>query len=557
MSSSANIATRLSEFAQQIPDNPAVVQCHRGKDGRMNYTQITIAELDRQSDQLAKALRKRGLQSGQKIVLMVPPGLKFFSLTFALFKAGATVVLIDPGMGRTRIFDCLEEINPDGFIGIPLVQIVRCLNRKRFPNASMNVTVGLRWLWGGSTFDQLLKVDTSDVQLPVVSSSDSAAIIFTSGSTGPPKGVLYEHGMFNSQVEQLQEFFQVEPGEVDLAAFPLFALFDAGMGVTSVIPDMNPTRPADVDPENILDPIRDFQITQAFGSPALWNRVGKYCVEKSITIPHLKRICSAGAPLPLPILNRMHSVLEEPAADMYPPYGATESLPIACLAGREMVGRIGERTAAGAGTCVGHPFEKIDVRIIRIVDGPIDSPAEMEVLPAEKIGEITVSGEVVTKEFFNRPEATRLGKIKSETELWHRVGDVGYLDEEGLLWFCGRKAHIVSTANGPLYTEQCEPIFNEHSQVYRTALVGVGEKGNQQPVIVVEREPAYLSQSKSDQDQLLADLREMAVQQSHTASVETFLFHPALPVDIRHNVKINREKLAIWASQELAEGEMV
>jgi acyl-coenzyme A synthetase/AMP-(fatty) acid ligase len=137
------------------------------------------------------------------------------------------------------------------------------------------------------------------------------------------------------------------------------------------------------------------------------------------------------------------------------------------------------------------------------------------------------------------------------------VGDVGYLDEEGLLWFCGRKAHIVSTASGPLYTEQCEPIFNEHPQVYRTALVGVGVKGNQQPVIVVEREPGYLSQSKGDQGQLVADLREISMRHAHTASVETFLFHPALPVDIRHNVKINREELAVWASLQLAEGEIV
>lgn len=552
MSSSANIATRLSGFAHQIPDNPAVIQCHRGKDGRMTYDQITIAELDQQSDQLAKALLKNGLKSGQKIVLMVPPGLKFFSLTFALFKAGAIVVLIDPGMGRTRIFDCLEEIDPDGFVGIPLVQLVRCLNRRRFPNASMNVTVGRRWLWGGSTFDQLLKVDTSDVQLPEVAGSDSAAIIFTSGSTGPPKGVLYEHGMFNSQVEQLQEFLKVQPGEVDLAAFPLFALFDAGMGVTSVIPDMNPTRPADVSPENILDPIRDFQITQAFGSPALWNRVGKYCVEKSITIPHLKRITSAGAPLPLPILKRMHSVLEEPDADMFPPYGATESLPIACLAGREMVGAIGERTAAGAGTCVGKPFEKIDVRIIGIVDGPIDLPSEMQVLPTGEIGEITVSGEVVTKEYFQKPKATRLGKIVGEGELWHRVGDVGYLDDEGLLWFCGRKAHVVYTPDGPLYTEQCEPVFNEHSQVYRTALVGVGEKGSQRPVIVVEREPDCLSQPEVEKQQLVDELRRMAEKHPHTSSIETFLFHSALPVDIRHNVKINREELSHWASQQLA-----
>ncbi|MBD3672106.1 MAG: AMP-binding protein [Planctomycetaceae bacterium] len=554
MSSSANIAARLSEFARQIPENPAVVQCRRGKDGTMHYDQITIGELDRQSDQLAQALIQQGLKPGQRMVLMVPPGLKFFSLTFALFKAGAIVVLIDPGMGRTRIFECLEEIAPDGFIGIPLVQFVRSLSRRRFPHAQLNVTVGRRWLWGGTTFDQLLAEDVSGIELPEITGEDSAAIIFTSGSTGPPKGVLYEHGMFCSQVEQLQDFFSVQPGEVDLAAFPLFALFDAGMGVTSVIPDMNPTRPADVEPENILDPIRDFQISQAFGSPALWNRVSKYCVEHDLTIPHLKRITSAGAPLPLPILKRMHSVLEEPTADMFPPYGATESLPIACLAGREMVGEIGQRTIAGAGTCVGKPFPKIQVRIIGIVEGPINSPAEMRDLPAGEIGEIVVSGEVVTKEYYRQPEATRLGKIVGDAELWHRVGDVGYLDEQGLLWFCGRKAHIVSTSEGPLYTEQCEPVFNEHSQVYRTALVGVGESNKQRAVIVVERESDCRTQSAAERDKLIEELRILAQRHSHTSRIETFLFHDSLPVDIRHNVKINREELAIWAAQQLRTG---
>jgi acyl-CoA synthetase (AMP-forming)/AMP-acid ligase II len=542
MFSSENIAARLSHFAGEMPDKPAVVQCRRGRDGVMAYDRITFGELDRQSDQLAKAL-----------VLMVPPGLEFFCLTFALFKAGAILVLIDPGMGRSRIFDCLQEIDPDGFVGIPLVQFVRSISRSRFPNARLNVTVGRRWLWGGATFQQLLSEDVSGIELPNVSGGDSAAIIFTSGSTGPPKGVLYEHGMFNAQVELLQQFFDVQPGEVDLAAFPLFALFDAGMGVTSVIPDMNPTRPADVEPENILDPIRDFKITQAFGSPALWNRVGKYCVARSISIPHLKRITSAGAPLPLPILKRMHSVLQEPDAEMYAPYGATESLPIACIAGRELLGEVEQRTAAGAGTCVGRIFPGMEVRIIPVTDAPIAHPSEMQSVPAGEVGEICVRGPVVTHEYFHRPEATRRAKIGSEEELWHRMGDVGYFDEEGLLWFCGRKAHIVWTAQGPLYTEQFEPRFNVHERVYRTALVGVGETGHQIPVIVVEPEPGHLPQTGSERLSFIAELKQCNDDPDGMA-IDHFLFHPSLPVDIRHNVKIQREELAVWAAEQLQAG---
>lgn len=549
MFSSANIAARLSHFAREIPDNPAVVQCLRGKDGRMSYAQITIGGLDRTSDQLAKALIKRGLQPGQKMVLMVPPGPNFFCLTFALFKAGAIVVLIDPGMGRSRIFHCLHEISPDGFIGIPMVQFIRTVAWTMFPQARMNVTVGRRWLWGGSTFQQLLNDDVSDIELPDVSGTDSAAIIFTSGSTGPPKGVLYEHGMFNAQIDLLQQFFDVQPGEVDLAAFPLFALFDAGMGVTSVIPDMNPTRPADVEPENILDPIRDFQITQAFGSPALWNRVGKYCAENSISIPHLKRITSAGAPLPLPILKRMHEVLEGSDADMFAPYGATESLPIACIAGRELLGEVERRTAAGAGTCVGRVFPRMEVKIIPFTDDSIGHPSEMTSLPRGQIGEICVRGPVVTREYYNHPEATERAKICSEEELWHRMGDTGYLDEEDLLWFCGRKAHIVWTEQGPLYTEQLEPIFNVHERVYRTALVGVGERGKQLPVIIVEPEPNMMPQSDSERSAFIAELQQLQTAADSTP-IEQFLFHPSLPVDIRHNVKIHREDLAVWASEQ-------
>lgn len=551
MNDSPNIASRLSRMAELYPENRAVVQCRRDRSGCMTYRHLTIAELDRDSDRLARGLVAMGVTPGTKLVLMVPPGLEFFALAFAAFKTGAIVVLIDPGMGRSRIFDCLEEIEPDGFIGVPLVQMVRCLFRRKFPRSRFHVTVGRRWFWGGKTYRQLLNDSNERIELPAVAGNDPAAIIFTSGSTGPPKGVLYEHGMFNAQVEQLQSFFNIQPGEVDLAAFPLFALFDAGMGVTSVIPDMNPTRPADVAPENVLEPIREFKITQAFGSPALWNRVGKYCVEHEIKIPHLRRIISAGAPLPLPILKRMHSVLEEPQGDMFPPYGATESLPIACVSGREMVGDIEALTIAGAGTCVGVPFSRIDVRIIEISDAPIDSPDRMKQLPNGEIGEITVRGPVVTREYYNRPEATRQAKISGNGDVWHRVGDVGYFDEQGRLWFCGRKAHIVSTMDGPLYTEQCEPVFNEHPRVYRTALVGVGSRGEQVPVLVVEPEPECFPQNPSEHNSFRDELKTIADRYLLTQQIETFLFHKSLPVDIRHNVKIQREQLAVWAESQL------
>lgn len=503
---------------------------------------------------------------GTRIVLMVRPGIEFIALTYALFKAGAVVVLIDPGMGARRVFRCLEQVEPQGFVAISAVQALRVLNFRRFPAARWNVTLGRRWFWGGPTYDDLcaprppvIDRDSSiprgtelvppakkNPSLAPTLATDPAAILFTSGSTGPAKGVVYEHGMFAAQVEALREHYRIEPGGIDLPGFPLFALFNAAMGITTVIPDMDPAHPAQVDPAKIVEAIDTQQVIQGFGSPAIWKRVGRYCEERRLTLPTLKRVFSAGAPVPVEILSRMKNALTAPGAEMYTPYGATEALPVCSIAATDVLTRTARQTGTGAGTCVGRPFPGIQLRIIAITEGPIRSLSESQPLPPGEIGEIIVRGPMVTREYFRQPEATAAAKIPDEDRFWHRMGDVGYLDAEGALWFCGRKAHIVSTAAGPMFTECVEPIFNAHPRIARCALVGVGKKPRQTPVIVIERE------SPTPLAQLLPDLRALAASSPATGTIDRFLVYPgSLPVDVRHNIKINREQLAEWAARRV------
>ena len=351
-----NIAQRLSESAAANPYQQAVVFPEgRDRSGRVTYSQMTFRQLDDESDRLAAGLRSMGVEQGTRLVLMVRPSLEFVALTFALFKAGVVVVLIDPGMGRSNIFRCLAEVEPEGFIAIPIVHVIRCVKRKLFPFAKFNVTVGRRWGWGGLTYEGLNALGektVSQFKIAATEANDPAAIIFTSGSTGPPKGVLYEHGMFNAQVDALRDFYQIQPGEVDLPGFPLFALFNAAMGVTTVIPDMDPTRPADVDPRLLIEAILDQGVTQAFGSPALWNRVGRYCEERQVTLPSLRRALSAGAPVPNHVLQRMGKVLSREGADIHTPFGATESLPVCSISGGEVLEQTAAKTRAGAGRAV-------------------------------------------------------------------------------------------------------------------------------------------------------------------------------------------------------------
>ncbi len=547
-----NIADRLRISAAIVPNQRAVVFPEaRDAAGRVAWTHMTFQQLDAEVDAIARGLIEPGVRVGHRIVLMVRPSIEFIALTFGIMRAGACCTLIDPGMGKLSVLRCLDAVNPDGFVAITPVHVVRRLMPWRFRNARFNVIVGPRTRrLGCESYRQLVdRGRRSAVSMPATKAKDSAAIIFTSGSTGPPKGVHYEHGMFNAQVDLIRDRYQIQPGEVDLPGFPLFSLFNLAMQVTSVIPDMDPTRPAAVIPERIVEAIESQNVTQAYGSPALWNRVGRYCEEQKIMLPTLRRILSAGAPVPNHVLQRMTNALNS-SADFFTPYGATECLPVASISAREVLKESAALTAIGKGTCVGHVFDTMRVRIIEASPDVLPEIQNTVSLANGQIGEIIVSGPVATREYFQRPDATELAKIKDGDSFWHRMGDVGYFDDAGRLWFCGRKAHIVSTLTGPMYSVCCEAIFNNHPAIYRCALVGIGAKGQQIPVIVAEPESGKFPASERHRRQLRDELLQLGAQNPLTSNISRMLFHRSLPVDTRHNVKINRELLAAWAIRQ-------
>ncbi|GFO69934.1 peptide synthase [Geomonas limicola] len=538
-----NIAAHLPEMARRQPDTTAIIFPKQGR-------RLSFAELNLMSDRIARNLLSVGICRGIRTVLMVTPSPEFFALTFALFKAGAVPVLIDPGLGIKNLKKCFAEAEPHAFIGIPKAHLARLLFGWGKGSIRTLVTVGPRLFWGGCTLNDLINRDASDQPfIPAPTRHDDvAAILFTSGSTGAPKGAVYSHGNFAAQVEALRQVYGIQPGEIDLPTFPLFALFAPALGMTAVIPEMDFTRPGSVNPRSIIDAINDYGVTTMFGSPALINRVSRFGVKHGVKLPTLKRAISAGAPVPAAVLERFTSLLAS-GTEVFTPYGATEALPVCSIGSGEILGSTRGITDAGGGVCVGRPVEGVRLEVIEITDDPIYYWDESLRVPTGKIGEIVVQGPQVTRGYYNRPDADHLSKIADpETgSFFHRMGDLGGRDEEGRVWFCGRKSHRLETASGTLFTIPCEAVFNTHPAVFRSALVGVGPRGEQRPVLCVELEKGI----KVDQEAVRAELLTIARDHIHTHNIETILFHPAFPVDIRHNAKIFREKLAVWAARRL------
>jgi acyl-CoA synthetase (AMP-forming)/AMP-acid ligase II len=518
-----NVSVTLDVAAQQAGDRVAVVM----PDGE----QRTYAELRDEAAAVAAGLAHDGIEPGMRVLLMAPPSPALFAATFALFRLGAVPIFIDPGMGALSLSRCVERAAPEAMIGVPRAHVARLL---------------LGWRRGAwrrlYTMKKLAGVAARGAgKATAPATGSTAAILFTSGSTGEPKGVVYEHRHFLAQIALLRQTYGIEPGEVDVGTFPLFALFAPALGMTAVVPAMDFTRPGHVDPRRIFDAVDRHGATTMFGSPALLRRLALSDEARRRKLPSLRRVISAGAPVSPEILAAFTRLLA-PGVPIHTPYGATEALPVATVDSREILADAEPLTRRGRGILVGRPVAGTTVRIMRVLDDAVPVWSDALAAAPGEVGEIVVEGEQVTAAYDGLPGATALAKLCNPAtgRLMHRMGDLGYWDEAGRLWFCGRKAHRVSTPAGALDSVPCEGIFDGHPHVARSALVGRGEVGRMEPVLCVE---TVRPLTRAARKQLEGELLAMAASHAMTRTVRELRFFPELPVDTRHNAKILREKL--------------
>ncbi len=526
----SNVANHLFRVGNDILKNPALINAQWDNAGKLLDEDIwSFCELQHKVLKCIYLLQSQGIGKGMRTLLLVRPGQELIVICFALFRLGAVPIVIDPGMGLSKFKRAVAHSKPEALVGISKAILISKLFKQSFR------TIKHRILVNESKFLSELDLQKHDTisEIEPTQNDDLAAILFTSGSTGPPKGVCYEHGMFNAQIELLKTRFDIRPGEIDLPMLPLFALFNPAMGMTTVIPEINPSRPATVNPAKIVAAIERYQVTNTFGSPVLWRIIGDYCQEHSRTLASLKRILVAGAAAPTSLYRQYETLL--PNGQIFSPYGATECLPVSVIEGQLVLDETARMSDAGKGICVGTPVDGVQVRIIKDSDN-----ATIDDLPQGEIGEILVHGPSVTKQYDALHDATQASKIQMGSDTWHRMGDMGYLDDSGRLWFCGRKVERVYVGSETLYTECVEGVFNRFHRIKRSALIQY--KGS--AALVIEPVSWGSLRHVALRRKFVQEMRTFFEEQSIDLPVDNIFFIQAMPVDVRHNAKIHRLTLA-------------
>jgi acyl-CoA synthetase (AMP-forming)/AMP-acid ligase II len=549
-----NLADIALAVARTDPDRLAVVEPDgRAADGTRRYRRHTYRELSHDAESVAVGLRERGIAERTRTVFMAPPSYGACVLALALTRVGATTVWIDPTVGYRNVAERLRRVEPEAFVGIPLAHLGRLAFGWGPRLCRKLVVIGAPGFPGAASLDSLRRPVPESPAAPAVGPDDPVSILYTTGSTGPAKPALYLHRNLCQVYRIVHQSWGFDPERqvaVDMAVFPAFLTVGTSAGGTVVVPPIDFVRqgPADADPEALLEVIRDCGVGSMFGSPALLENLANAAKRRGVGTPTLKRVIGGGAPIFATVTRSLLEMMGE-GGEVLADYGATEALPSTELGGREALRDTFWRTERGEGVCVGRPFAGVEVKIIGIVDGPVASTAHAEGRAPGDVGEIVIRSPHVSPRYFRDEESTLKNKIADAAGgQWHRTGDAGYLDEQGRLWTCGRLGQRVNTPAGALFALQCEPVFDAHPRVRRSGLVGVPAQDGQIPVICVEIEGGAGGDAAALREELLA----LAAANPATRDIRHVLFHPRLPVDPRHNSKIERPALARWAARQRA-----
>ena len=538
MNADHNIIQRLKEAALQVPHRAALVRAASGlgRKKALPDDAISFAGLEERSAGYARFFLNRGVTPKDRALLLMPPGIGFYSLFLALARIGVPVMLVDPGVGLEHFKACTRQVRPTVFIAPPKGHLLRlrpgfsgplrAFSPSFVPFAStLREAPPAAGQGGQAASGKGKSVDVSfseSILDPLLEENHPALITFTSGSTGRPKAILRTHGFLLRQGDALAALMPADPGDVEFCSFPVFTLANLAQGVTTLLPPAGARRLADSNMADVLACMRRHRATRLLASPDFCSRLCQAAENEDGGLGELRAVHTGGGPVQLALLDRL--AVRAPEAAVCSLYGSTEAEPIALQDHAAIPDHWRERIRAGGGLPAGRPVESISLRILEDSAGralPALQQEEFDALclPPGRVGEIVVSGPLVQKGYMN-PEDDAETKIRVGEAIWHRTGDAGYCDEDGILWLLGRCGAKIEVDGGYLYPFAVEAAASLLTEARRTALVRA--RGN--IILAVEGEA-------------LSDAQRADLMKSHGALDEVVSLS-YIPVDARHNSKV-------------------
>lgn len=543
-----NVVNFFLHWVERAPDRPAIVFPARSPGGALTYDVVTFRGLDRDASRLAHALARLGVRKGDRVLVMIPMSRPLYTLLIALMKMGACVVFLDPWVPLRQIGRAAALVRPKAFAGVPRAHWLRLLTPavRAIPlKLVAQCTSPAQRLLGRRVEDLVARGPTA-FPLATCDLDDPALITFTTGSTGTPKGANRTQRFVNAQGAALARHLVRLPGDVDIPALPVFVLQNLGSGVPSVLPLVNFMRIAEVDPPTIVQQVRDWRVTTIGGSPSYLMPIARWCVERGVTLDTIRGVVAGGAPVPPRLLELLQRCCPNARGSIEVLYGSTEAEPVSRIEADEVLGETAAETERGRGNCVGAPVPDVEVKLVRPRQGAWalgpGGWAEVEVAPGE-VGEVMVTGDHVQRDYYRNPDAVRENKVVGpDGRVWHRMGDLAWRDARGRLWLVGRVNDAVARGGRTLYPVQVEGRAQAVEGVERCGLVEV--EGEAVLAVV----PAPGAPREVVVARVVGALDEVGLGVDRVVAVD------AIPLDPRHNAKVERARLRAQLRERLRRG---
>lgn len=503
----------LAKRFAHSPNDVALIDCRTG-------LYVTTTELWRGAAETARYFIDCGIKSGDNIVVTTRIDERYCRIIYALFMIGAVPVFLDPGMPKSSLTECLKELSPKLWISDQKPFFERFLDVARVPSQTLQSSEELKF-----------ELTEMDLDAPVL-------MIYTTGTTGLPKGVPWTCRNISSHLDAQNRQYGGDI-KTEFVLFAHLGINAIAMGRCAVLPDLDSVQPNQIDIESAVRQMVKYGCDYTFASPAYWKRLAAYCSKSGTIVANAKIVSTAGASVNIKILERASSFL--PNSKIFVPYASTEVLmPISVISLVELSELMRSGTAQGKGVPIGRPVDDMRVEVIDPELDPRDF-AEGSLLEKGSIGELIVFGPRVTKSYFKRP------KIEAESKLidagggvWHRMGDMGYVDAAGMIWFLCRKKHVRASQGKNIYPDQQEQSYNYHLEIEECAVVS--PPGSNSIFLVA---PSQCS------DVLDTAIINRVAELCGFERPELYFYPSNLPTDTRHNSKIDRELIEGWLTSSI------